>query len=75
MSFTYGTLKTAIQDYAESSETSLVSNIPNFIKSAEERILKSVQLDVFRKNVTGTATASNTYLAKPSDFLFSFSMV
>ena len=74
MSFTYGTLKTAIQDYAESSETSLVSNIPNFIKSAEERILKSVQLDVFRKNVTGTATASNTYLAKPSDFLFSFSI-
>tara|TARA_B100002019_G_scaffold274532_1_gene271596 strand:- start:154 stop:801 length:648 start_codon:yes stop_codon:yes gene_type:complete len=74
MSFTYATLKTAIQDYSESSETSFVTNLPTFIKSAEERILKSVQLDVFRKNVTGTGTASNTYLTKPSDFLFSFSL-
>ena len=74
MSWTKSTLKTAIQDYIESTETSLVNNIDNFIKSTEEKILKSVQLDVFRKNVTGTMTASNQYLSSPSDFLAPFSL-
>tara|TARA_R100001086_G_scaffold148975_2_gene78946 strand:+ start:9970 stop:10617 length:648 start_codon:yes stop_codon:yes gene_type:complete len=74
MSWTLSTLKTAIQDYAESTESSFVTHLPDFIKSAEERVLKSVQLDVFRKNVTGTGTASNTYLAMPTDFLSPFSL-
>jgi|TARA_R100000479_G_scaffold175580_2_gene126980 hypothetical protein len=74
MSWTKATLKSAIQDYLESTETSFVSNIDNFIKTTEERILKNVQLDEFRKNVTGSLTASNTYLTAPSDFLAPFSM-
>lgn len=74
MSWTKSTLKTAIQDYIESTETSLVNNIDNFIESTEERILKNVQLDVFRKNVTGTGSSSNTYLAMPTDFLAPFSL-
>ena len=69
MSWTYTTLKTAIQDYVESSETTFTTNLPVFIKEAEERILKNTQLSVFRKNVTGTGTSGNTYLATPSDFL------
>ena len=69
MSWTLTSLKTAIQDYAESTESSFVTHLPDFIKSAEERILKNVQLDVFKKNVTGSGTASNTYLAMPTDFL------
>ena len=74
MSFTLSTLKTAIQDYSESTESSFVTHLPDFIKTTEERILKAVQLDYFRKNVTGTATASNTYLSTPSDYLSSFSL-
>ena len=74
MSWTNTTLTTAIQDYLDSSESSLVTNIPNFIKATEEKILKSVQLDLFRKNVTGNATASNTYLTMPTDFLSPFSL-
>ena len=74
MSFTYAQLKTAIQDYSDYSETSFVNNLDNFIKTAEERILKTVQLPVFRKNVTGTATASNTYLSTPTDFLSPYSL-
>jgi len=31
MSWTYATLKTAIQDYMESTESSFVSNLDNFI--------------------------------------------
>ena len=74
MIWTNATLTTAIQDYLESSESSLVTNIPNFIQATEEKILKSVQLDLFRKNVTGNATASNTYLTMPTDFLSPFSL-
>jgi|TARA_R110000824_G_scaffold76683_1_gene194213 hypothetical protein len=74
MSFTYDELKTALQDYTENDETSFVNNLPVFIRLSEERILKNVQLSLFRKNVSGTMTASNKYLAVPSDFLAPFSL-
>ena len=74
MSFTYAQLKQAIQDYTENDETTFVTNLPIFIRQAEERILKNVQLNLFRKNVSGTMTASNKYLAAPSDFLAPFSL-
>jgi len=67
--FTYSGLKTAIQNYLDNDETTFTSTLDTFIQQTEERILKSVQLPVFRKNATGTGTASNTYLATPSDFL------
>lgn len=69
MSFTYGELKQAIQDFIESSETKLVNNLPLFIRMAEERILKGVQLSLFQKNATATTTIGNQYLPVPSDFL------
>ena len=74
MSFTYTQLKQAIQDYSENDETSFVTNLPVFIRQTEERILKNVQLSLFRKNVSGTMTASNQYLSCPSDFLSPFSL-
>mgnify|MGYP005996475833 CR=1 FL=1 len=74
MSFTYDELKQAIQDYTENTETTFVNNLDTFIKNAEERILKIAQLEVFRKNQSGTLTASNKYLAAPSDYLASFSL-
>ena len=74
MSFTYGTLKTAIENYVDTSETTFVATLPTFIKQAEERILKNVWLDNFKKNVTGTATSGTTYLAMPTDFLAPFSL-
>ena len=74
MSWTYTTLKSAIGDYVDSAETTFTNNLPVFIKEAEERILKNVQLSVFRKNVTGSGTSGNTYLAAPSDFLTPLSL-
>lgn len=74
MSFTYGQLKQALQDYLESSETTFVNNLPLFIRMSEERILKSVQLSLFRKNVTANATVANQFLAAPPDFLAPFSL-
>jgi len=74
MSFTYDELKTAIQDYTENTETTFVNSLDIFIKNAEERILKIAQLEVFRKNQSGNLTASNQYLALPSDYLAPFSL-
>jgi hypothetical protein len=74
MSFTYGQLKQALQDYLETSETTFVNNLPLFIRLSEERILKSVQLSLFRKNATANATVGNQYLAAPADFLAPFSL-
>ena len=74
MSFTLATLKTAIQDYADNSETSFVTNLPNFIKASEEKIFKSIDLDIFRKNVTSAFTSSDPFLTVPADYLASFSL-
>ena len=74
MSFTYDQLKTAIQDYTENDETTFVNNLATFIRLSEERILKNVQLSLFRKNATASCTASNKFLACPSDFLSPFSL-
>ena len=74
MSFTYATLKTAIQDYTDNAESTFVSNLALFIKEAEERVFKNVQLSLFRRNVSGDTTASNKYLNIPSDFLAPFSL-
>ena len=74
MAFTFTTLKSAIQDYLETTETTFVNNLPTIITQAEERILKSVQLPDFRKNANGTTTQSNPYLSVPSDFLATYSL-
>lgn len=74
MSFTYAQLKTAIQDYSENTESSFVTNLPVFIRAAEDRIFKLVDLELFRKNATSSLTTSDPYLSVPTDYLASFSM-
>ena len=74
MSFTFAQLKTAIQDYTDNSETSFVNHLSDFIKAAEERIFKNVDLEIFRKNVTSSLTSSDKFLTIPTDYLASFSL-
>ena len=74
MSFTYATLKTAIQNYCETAETTFVATLPTFIQEAEERILKNVEMPVFRRNQTGTIASGNIYLQTPDDFLSPYSL-
>ena len=74
MSFTYAQLKQAIQDYTDNTETTFVNNLPLFIRAAEERILKGVQLQFFRRNQAANVTSGNKYLACPSDFLAPYSL-
>ena len=71
---TLSELKTIIQNYVENDETTFVATLNDMIKIAEDRIFELIQLDYFRKNVTGNLTTGNTYLTAPSDFKMSFSL-
>jgi hypothetical protein len=70
----YTQLVQSIQDYTQNEETSFVSNIPNFVQQAEERINRSIMIPELRKNATASTTTDNKYLARPSDFLAVFSL-
>lgn len=74
MSFTYTTLKTAIQDYTQNSETTFVANLDNFIRSAEDRIRGMVDLTFFRSTTTGTLTNGVATLAKPAGHIATYSL-
>jgi hypothetical protein len=80
----YSELSSAIQTYtennfptitlADSSTVSSTTQINRFIQQAEQRIYNSVQFPSIRKNVTGSTSASNKYLACPADFLAPYSL-
>ena len=74
MSYTFTTLRNAVEQYTQNDEATFVSNIDLFVRMAEERILKSVQLTVFQKNASGSMTSDNQFLAVPSDFISPLSL-
>ena len=71
---TYAELVAAIKDYTNNTETAFVAAIPTFVKQAEQRIYRSVNLPVNRKNQAGNMTDGNAYLTMPTDFLFPMSL-
>lgn len=68
----YAELVTAVQNYSENSFSK--EDIDTFIKQTEQRIYHTVQLPSLRRNVTGSTTEGNKYLAAPPDFLSAFSL-
>jgi len=48
--------------------------IARFVQQAEQRIYNSIQFPALRKNVTGSSTVNNKYLATPVDWLATFSL-
>lgn len=74
MAWTYATLVQAIKDWTEYDETSFNQNINTFIRNCEERIVYAAQMEVFRKNVSGSCTGGNQYLAAPTDYLSPYSL-
>ena len=69
---TYSQLVAEIQSYTENTFQTV--DINTFISQAEQRIYNSVQLPALRKNVTGTTTSGNKYLAMPTNWLATFSL-
>lgn len=70
----YAELADAIANYTENFETSFLDNIPTFVKQAEQRIYRSVMVPELRNNVTSVLPAGSEYLARPVDFLATFSI-
>ena len=68
----YAELVIAVSDYCENTFPTVDMNI--MIKQAEQRIYNTVQIANLRKNMTGTVTAGNPYLAAPEDFLSAYSL-
>jgi hypothetical protein len=68
----YTQLVNEIQSYTENTFQTV--DINTFITQAEQRIYNSVQLPALRKNVTGTMTSGNKYLAMPNNWLATFSL-
>ena len=69
----YTQLSNAIQAYTENTETDFVTNIPVFVRQAEQRIYNNVQFPSIRKNVTGVVSTTTPYLNAPDDYLASYS--
>lgn len=70
----YSELVTQIQGYCEYAEADWVASIPSFVKQAEERIQRRVQLPLYRATTTLTATASTATLSLPSDHIFTYAI-
>ena len=68
----YTQLTTAIEDYTENTFTA--NELATFVQNAEQRIYNTVQFAALRKNVTGSTTTGNKYVACPSDLLSVYSM-
>jgi hypothetical protein len=73
-------LRSAIRGYSE-NEFLLTAGgftssdqIDTFIKQAEQRIYNTIDLPLFRTNVTGSMTASSQYLSVPPGWLADYSM-
>lgn len=67
---TYDELVTNIRNYTEVGANVFTNSVINtFITMAENQILREIDLDVFKLEVSGNLTASNKFLAAPSDIL------
>tara|TARA_R110000868_G_scaffold185346_1_gene427230 strand:+ start:1307 stop:1963 length:657 start_codon:yes stop_codon:yes gene_type:complete len=67
---TYDELVTNIRNYTEVDSNVFTNPVINtFITMAENRILRDIDLDVFKLEATANTTASNRFLIAPSDIL------
>jgi len=64
---TYDELVTNIRNYTEVDANVFTNAVINtFILMTENRILRDIDLDVFKLEVTGNLTANNKFLTAPS---------
>ena len=67
MSFTLATLRTAIRDYTEVSDSVLTDSLINrFVQNAENRIFKTVDSDDKKFYATSETTTGNRYITVPT---------
>jgi hypothetical protein len=70
----YTELKASIEQYLENSETTFVGSLDDFIRLAEERIVRFTKHPAFRHNQVSAFTISDNSLSKPPGFLTQYHM-
>lgn len=66
----YNELVTNIRNYTEVDANVFTNSVINtFITMAENRILRDIDLDVFKLEVSGNLSANNKFLTAPTDIL------
>jgi len=73
-SYTYATLETAVKNWTEDDSTEFDAVLDDIMGLAELMIYRDVDLDYTKKHATVTGSASDQYLAKPTDFVADRSM-
>lgn len=63
---TYGELKTAIQNYVQTSEATFTGQINDFIRTAEDRVYRSVQMPAFWNSTAVDAIGDTTTITLPA---------
>lgn len=66
---TYAELKTAIQNYVQTSEATFTSQINDFIRTAEDRVYRSVQMPAFWKTDSNGTLSAGTTVTLPAGSL------
>ena len=71
----YAALLQAIQDYAENDEATFVTNIPQFVRSAEQKIYRAVRIpDTRTRDAAIAITAASNTATIPTGFLLPLSL-
>lgn len=70
----YTELSAALVSWTEDTSNEFAAEIPVFVRQVETIVYQAIDFPALRKNVTGNVTASNKYLATPSDYLSTFSL-
>jgi len=65
----YTELSEAVQEYLQTNEPTFVDSMPLFVRQAEQRLYRLIQIPQFRRASTATLTAGNPTLARPADLL------
>lgn len=74
MAWTTATLKSALETYLQTTETTFVSYLNTIILQAEDRISKAVILPMNRKTSSVTFVSGTQTASLPSDFLAPFEL-
>ena len=62
----FSEMKTAIQDYVQSDEETFVSHLDQFVRNAEDRVYRSVQLPAFFKSTAAGDIGAVTTITLPA---------
>ena len=70
MALTYTQLKAQIEAYTQNSGTTFVASEPNYVRNAENRIFRDVDLLDGRQVTTGSLVAGTATVTLPTGFLY-----